>query len=629
MEERNDKDSQYNYNSILQKINHKPLLVATIFSYIKDEPFKFLHIIEKDQVLKESINSQFFNVKKNNLFSKEINDNIGLLLFYKKYKEIFRQTKNKDNIIFQKYDIEANIINNIKNISDPSFILYKANYFANQVKLDMSLPIPSIEGLYDIALNQQEKYEHIQLVLLPDKCSKFKDYLYIQKNLTNKNNNGMNKEIDTLYCIIDDNEYFFDKILNINESIIINEIYFIYIKGDKDINIIDAIHNYLKVLNKKNIKSITFGSSFYEFEFSKENSYHMRDKDDLKNSENTPIMEMIKDSVINKQRCTFPKSISLRIFDNLNRISIRANLKIYLGFNLLFSGQNIENIYEVNSNSYNPGILEKIKNSKIIDLIIKFNGLSSLDDNNYHHFVQRCLKLDIPNIIFYIDIDKSNNKKENDKVINFKLDEFTNYLLYSEIPTKKLNLSNHFDCYQVIDSNNNIIIEERVNNKIYNYLICHLFLLKKYNNLCFSYCHDENVYYKMYFIQKKDCYDIYVVNKDENKYQKEEDLKIYQYWDKKNFDNIVVYFEEVIEYCKEFLNLKIDKVTYNNIPLDWNDILKNKLNNKNKNFKAGLSKKLFSNKINQKQIFEYELEDDEYFDDDDEKENDDFQDDNA
>ena len=628
MEERNDKDSQYNYNSILQKINHKPLLVATIFSYIKDEPFKFLYIIEKDQVLKESINSQFFNVKKNNLFSKEINDNIGLLLFYKKYKEIFRQTKNKDNIIFQKYDIEANIINNIKNISDPSFILYKANYFANQVKLDMSLPIPSIEGLYDIALNQQEKYEHIQLVLLPDKCSKFKDYLYIQKNLTNKNNNGMNKEIDTLYCIIDDNEYFFDKILNINESIIINEIYFIYIKGDKDINIINAIHNYLKVLNKKNIKSITFGSSFYEFEFSKENSYHMRDKDDLKNSENTPIMEMIKDSVINKQRCTFPKSISLRIFDNLKRISIRANLKIYLGFNLLFSGQNIENIYEVNSNSYNPGILEKIKNSKIIDLIIKFNGLSSLDDNNYHHFVQRCLKLDIPNIIFYIDIDKSNNKKENDKVINFKLDEFTNYLLYSEIPTKKLNLSNHFDCYQVIDSNNNIIIEERVNNKIYNYLICHLFLLKKYNNLCFSYCHDENVYYKMYFIQKKDCYDIYVVNKDENKYQKEEDLKIYQYWDKKNFDNIVVYFEEVIEYCKEFLNLKIDKVTYNNIPLDWNDILKNKLNNKNKNFKAGLSKKLFSNKINQKQIFEYELEDEEYFDDD-EEENDDFQDDNA
>ena len=628
MEERNDKDSQYNYNSILQKINHKPLLVATIFSYIKDEPFKFLHIIEKDQVLKESINSQFFNVKKNNLFSKEINDNIGLLLFYKKYKEIFRQTKNKDNIIFQKYDIEANIINNIKNISDPSFILYKANYFANQVKLDMSLPIPSIEGLYDIALNQQEKYEHIQLVLLPDKCSKFKDYLYIQKNLRNKNNNGMNKEIDTLYCIIDDNEYFFDKILNINESIIINEIYFIYIKGDKDINIINAIHNYLKVLNKKNIKSITFGSSFYEFEFSKENSYYMRDKDDLKNSENTPIMEMIKDSVINKQRCTFPKSISLRIFDNLKRISTRTNLKIYLGFNLLFSGQNIENIYEVNSNSYNPGILEKIKNSKIIDLIIKFNGLSSLDDNNYHHFVQRCLKLDIPNIIFYIDIDKSNNKKENDKVINFKLDEFTNYLLYSEIPTKKLNLSNHFDCYQVIDSNNNIIIEERVNNKIYNYLICHLFLLKKYNNLCFSYYHDENVYYKMYFIQKKDCYDIYVVNKDENKYQKEEDLKIYKYWDKKRYDNIVVYFEEVIEYCKEFLNLKIDKVTYNNIPLDWNDILKNKLNNKNKNFKAGLSKKLFSNKINQKQIFEYELEDEEYFDDD-EEENDDFQDDNA
>ena len=614
-----DKDNQNNYNSLLQKINHKPLLVEKLFSYIKDEPFKFLHIIEKDQILKESINSLFFNVKKKNLFSKEINDNIGLLLYYKQYKEIFRQNKNKDNIVFQKYDIEKNIINNIKNISDPSFILYKANSFANMINLDKSLPNPSIEGLYDISLNEQEKYEHIQIVLLPDKSNKYKDYLYIQKNLRNKNSNCMNKEIDTLYCVIDDNEYFLDKNLYINDNIIINKIYFIYIKGDKDINIINAIQKYLNALNKKNIKSIVFGSSFYEFEFGIENTYYKRNKEDWENYENTPMMEMAKDSLINKKRCTFPKSISIKIFDYLDRFLSLINLKQYLGFNLLFSGQNIENIFEINSNSYSPNILEKIKNTKINYLIIKFNGLSSLDDNNFNLFVQKCLKTDIPNIIFYIDRDENDNKKDNDKIINFKLDEYTNYLIYSEIPTKKLNLCNHLDCYQVIDSNNNIIIEERVNNHIYNYLVCHLFLLKKYNNLCFSYNHVEGVCYKMYFIQKKFCYDIYIMNK-------KEDLKIFMYWDKNYNYEVVVNFEEVVEYCKKFLKLKIDKVTYNSIPFDWADILKN--TSKNKNKKAGLSKKLFNKKMNQKQIFEYELEDDEYYDDEEEKEDNNSQDGN-
>ena len=614
-----DKANQYNYNSILQKINHKPLLVEKLFSYIKDEPFKFLHIIEKDQILKESINSLFFNVKKKNLFSKEINDNIGLLLYYKQYKEICRQNKNKDNIVFQKYDIEKNIINNIKNISDPSFILYKANSFANMINLDKSLPNPSIEGLYDISLNEQEKYEHIQIVLLPDKSNKYKDYLYIQKNLRNKNSNCMNKEIDTLYCVIDDNEYFLDKNLYINDNIIINKIYFIYIKGDKDINIINAIQKYLNALNKKNIKSIVFGSSFYEFEFGIENTYYKRNKEDLENYENTPMMKMAEDSLINKKRCTFPKSISIKIFDYLDRFLSQVNLKQYLGFNLLFSGQNIENIFEINSNSYSPNILEKIKNTKINYLIIKFNGLSSLDDNNFNLFVQKCLKTDIPNIIFYIDRDENDNKKDNDKIINFKLDEYTNYLIYSEIPTKKLNLCNHLDCYQVIDSNNNIIIEERVNDHIYNYLVCHLFLLKKYNNLCFSYNHEEGVCYKMYFIQKKFCYDIYIMNK-------KEDLKIFMYWDKNYNYEVVVNFEEVVEYCKKFLKLKIDKVTYNSVPFDWADILKN--TSKNKNKKAGLSKKLFNKKMNKKQIFEYELEDDEYYDDEEEKEDNNSQDGN-
>ena len=201
MENSINKENEHNYNSILQKINHKPLLVENIFSYIKNKPFKFLHIIEKDKTLKESINSRFFNVKKNNLFSKEINDNISLIIFYKKFIEMFRVFKDEDSKTFQKFFIEKEMV---KNKSDPSFIIYKTNSLFDRLSIDKSLRNLSFEGLIDIALNEQEKYEHIHLTLLPQNNHNYKDYLYIQKNLKNnndldKNNNCMNKVIDIFY----------------------------------------------------------------------------------------------------------------------------------------------------------------------------------------------------------------------------------------------------------------------------------------------------------------------------------------------------------------------------------------------------------------------------------------------
>ena len=51
MEKTINHKNQSNYNSILQLINHKPLIVENIFSFIKDEPYKFIHLIEKDEIL--------------------------------------------------------------------------------------------------------------------------------------------------------------------------------------------------------------------------------------------------------------------------------------------------------------------------------------------------------------------------------------------------------------------------------------------------------------------------------------------------------------------------------------------------------------------------------------------------
>ena len=89
------KENKSDYKSILQKIKHKPLIVEHIFSFIKDEPYKYLYLIEKDQKLKKSINSQFFFMKKNNFFSKEMNDNIQLIILFKKFQEKLRQYKDK------------------------------------------------------------------------------------------------------------------------------------------------------------------------------------------------------------------------------------------------------------------------------------------------------------------------------------------------------------------------------------------------------------------------------------------------------------------------------------------------------------------------------------------------------
>ena len=614
-------ENKNNYNSILQNINHKPLIVEYIFSYIKNEPYKFLCLIEKDQTLKESINSQFFNVKKNNLFSKEMNDNIELIIFYKKYIEIFRSYKNKDKNIFKKIDYEENIK---KNNSDPSFILYKSQKISELINQNDSFK--NLEGLIDIALNEQEKYENIQLAYLPKNNNNYKDSLYIEKNIYNdldldKNNNCKNKEIDTLFCIIDDNEYYLGKNMNINKNIIINEIYFIYIKGIKNININDAIEKYLNSLNKKNIKQITYGHSFYKIDIDKNKTSYITDDEILKNSYKIPINKIIIDALIDNKKYSFPIPISINLlmkqyFYNQNK------LIFYLGIYHLFPNQKIDGIIEINSKSYDsPNTFEKIKNSNGNILIIKYIGLSSLDDNNFNKLVKKCLKLDIPNVIIYITKNVNDNKKKNDEIIYFDLDQNKNYLFYYEIPTKKICLKEQFMIYQVLDSNNNIIIQETYDFRFYNnYLINHLFLLKNYDNLCFKWNYNNDKYYKMYFIKKKSYFDLYIENKSLKYFYPDNSL----YSDK----NIRIDFEEVVNYCKNILNLNINKIINNGGYVDWSDVLKTV--QKNKKNKGGISKKLFSNKMNQNQILEYELEDDEnyYDDEDEEEENDEFHDEN-
>jgi hypothetical protein len=94
MEKTINHKNQSNYNSILQLINHKPLIVENIFSFIKDEPYKFMHLIEKDEILKDSINKTFSIVKQKNEFSEDLNTNIQLIIILIHFRQELRYTRN-------------------------------------------------------------------------------------------------------------------------------------------------------------------------------------------------------------------------------------------------------------------------------------------------------------------------------------------------------------------------------------------------------------------------------------------------------------------------------------------------------------------------------------------------------
>ena len=605
-------ENESNYKSILQKINHKPLIIEYIFSFVKAKPYKFLNLIEKDQILKDSINSRFSQVTKNNSFSKEINENIKLILLYKKYQETLRQYKDKDIIKFNKRNYEENIINN----PTPSFLAYKSKYIFDGISGDETLFKPSMEGLIEITSHEQEKYEHIQLCLLPSKKNNYEDGSYIKNNLNNSNNNTCyNKEIDVLYCIIDDNEYYLHEIPCIHENIKINEVYFIYIKGFKDINIYKALEKYLSFLNKKNINRITFGSGFYNLE-KKIN----KNKETSQYENQLPIMQMLNDTLITNKKLSFPNLISLDLSEGKD---LESKLKFYLGIYCLFGNKKIDELIEINSKLYHPHMIEKIENSEANILIIKYSCLSSLDDKNFNKIVKKCLNLNFNNIIFYIAKDANNYKNiaQNNEEIKFDFNQSKKYFFYSEIPTKKLHFDNNLMHFEVVDSNDNLILQENKKTNYWRenahkYLISHLFLLKKYDNLCFKWKYDENNYYKMYFIQKHFHYDLVIVIKNIKGKYDDPDPKTY------NDEKVKINFETIVNYCKENLDFKFNKIEYIDVPLEWNDILKSKTKKKDK----AISKKFLPNKMNEKQFLEYELEDDEYPDDEEEEEND-FQED--
>ena len=602
----NTSENKINYTSILHKVVHKPLIIEYIFSFLKGEPYKFMQLIEKDKRLEKSINSTFSSTKKNNNLSKELNENIQLIKLFTNFKKTIQLYRNKEINIFHKEIFEEK---GIKSKIDPSFLIYKLNYYLEQIKNENKYDKSFIEfptsGLKDIIYNEEKKSEHIQLVLLPS-SEKYLDGRYLKNFLTNDGTITENKEIDVLYCIIDDSEYYNNEhISGINKNIIINDLYFVFINGIKKINIYKAMERYLNLLNKNVINQITLNRGFLG-----NKSVTVDERVDYLDIYNNPILDMANYILINNKKFSIKASSSKPIPVKLNKkedFNIIFTLKLYLALFVVFEKQKLDRFVVLNSKYYQskePEILSDIKGDV---LIIKFNGLSSIENEDFMKNVENYLKCNISYIILYISEEKNNKMINKDSKIELIFPSKKNWILFSEIPTINIfKISSVNDYFEVTNSKDKLISSFSANLRITDYFIDKLFLLKIYKELCFQYYINSEVSFKVFFIKKKGTYELIFVIGDKN---------MDSIYDKHN--NYIFNVNDFINCIEKYLSVKINNISYENFPFNWSDILTSekdkKRNNNITNKKKTSGNKGFSTKLNQKKMLENELEEEEYF----------------
>ena len=100
-----NKDNENNYNSLLTKIGHKPIIMTSIYSFVQSRPYILFHLISKDQSLKSSLKDIFDNTQKENDLSKELIGNLNTYIIYRKIK---------DNLALDLEELKQKIFNNKK-----------------------------------------------------------------------------------------------------------------------------------------------------------------------------------------------------------------------------------------------------------------------------------------------------------------------------------------------------------------------------------------------------------------------------------------------------------------------------------------------------------------------------------
>ena len=137
--------------TLLNKINHKPIIIESIFSYALERPYILVNFITNDEYLKLAMKNTFDHIKKNNDLSKEIIVNINLYIKYKKIFDIISKCleENMDQkkivpFLQKKPSIKTDIFNNEdvnnflkKNKGAYSILKRKSDLFKNDELYDV------------------------------------------------------------------------------------------------------------------------------------------------------------------------------------------------------------------------------------------------------------------------------------------------------------------------------------------------------------------------------------------------------------------------------------------------------------------------------------------------------------
>ena len=537
-----------NYISIINKIKHKPIIIEFIFSYLRNNPLQIFELIEIDKNLKNNINSFFISTKKSNDLSKTLNDNIYAIQIFKIYQEILFGDNICYTNIFAEYIMENN--------SFPSFIDFQTKYIIKKIcEKDKAKNLYNdmlIHNLNNIQNQLIKNVKNIQLAYLPRINNKTKkeyyDGIYIEENII-INKNVLGQKIDVLFCIIDDNEYY-KYVQSIKDNIIINNIYFIFVKGNKNINIYDAMANYLDKINVYNIKELHLGKGFFQEEKEicfKHLFYY-----------NIPMMNLLNEDIfIYKKNFSLSKNIIIKA--NVDFEIFKGNkCKLLLGLSLLFDNINI-NIdgAKVIDSRFPNQIEENSKLSQEKYIVIKIYDFSFLENEKLKEYFND--NKNISFIMLYIS-EKAiknlsiKNKDNINKNIDFLIKK-KDFIIYSEKSiqllgeyneaTTKIEAINHNGLF-LLEVNKNINYNQNLNN--FNE---YLFLFKKFNSIkytekYFSFIIDYNNiiidFYESYQYRENDNLYIEKINKSNRviKYLKPNINSIYfvnYYYDEIKFDN--------------------------------------------------------------------------------------------
>ena len=538
-------ETKINYLSYLSKIRHKGIIIEHIFSFIKNNPLILLDLIRYDKNLKLKLTNSFNSLKKSNKLSLDLNENINIILIYRKFIE---------NYNFElSLDYESWYLNYLKTNLDISYIQFISNLIIEKIDKDKGKDknyiinyYPSKKLINELVYNCIYNYINFYNIKLnyliylpnkhPEKGIEYYDGNYIKNRFINNKNKSYNS-INILYCIIDENQYF-NYIDKIDNDIVIDKIYFIIFKRNKNPNIFNAIKTYLSNINLNNINKIVFGESFFKGELNEKIT--IREYYSFLTYEgnyyNYPIMEFLDDEIfINQKKIKISKEIKLE----LKTKEFNGDYsKLYLGMSLLFENEiNINNVNIINSKNYT------IKNfSKENEYVI-----IKIDNFEYGQFIEKAIEFIGPyqKVIFYLD--NNNIRKNQLSKLYFYLSNISNdFLFYSEKPVD----NDFYKNGNIITNNNNILMvkkysgpEKYIKNKPYIYgdnILDYIFLIKKYRELHFKFC-----YYSFYNEELRTFGNINIEYKYPNKLISEKGKN-------ENYENII------LNYIKKKFNLTLE-----------------------------------------------------------------------